>query len=270
MGWPRPHKWLEAKIGKKLDECGRNSSREYLRKMIQEQADSLPPAAMVLDAGAGNCMYSPQFEHVNYESADFCQVEKAYAKYGEITYVCDIAEIPVEDDRYDFVLLTQVLEHVNEPKAVLREMHRVLKPGGRMLVSAPLYYPEHETPYDFYRYTQYGLRHLLEGADFEVCSQDWMGGYYAMLAYQFGFAAWDLPARPRRYGGGVIGFLAAVMAFFLKRVLYILSHIFGRLDQRHKVTDTGHPADYVFLAEKPNRSDGGTPERGKAERKENT
>ena len=59
-----------------------------------------------------------------YESADFQQVDK---EYQPVTYVCDLAEIPVEDNRYDAIVFNQVMEHLPEPETVLRELARVLK-----------------------------------------------------------------------------------------------------------------------------------------------
>ena len=83
------------------------------------------------------------------ESADF---DPRYSP----THVCDLTQIPVGDDQFDAVVCNQVLEHVRDPVAVLREIRRVLRPSGRLIYSAPLFYEEHQQPYDFYRYTQYG------------------------------------------------------------------------------------------------------------------
>ena len=77
--------------------------------------------------------------------------------YTEQDYVCDLAAIPVDDARFDHVRLTQVLEHLPEPATVLAELRRVLKPGGTLWLTAPLFYAEHERPYDFFRYTPFGL-----------------------------------------------------------------------------------------------------------------
>src|SRR5688572_18395426 len=121
------------------------SHRVYLEQFVRGAAASIPTGARVLDAGAGECMYRPLFAHADYESADFAQND--HKRYGEITYVCDLRTIPVEDSRYNMVLCTQVLEHVPDPGAVLNELYRVLKPGGRLWLSAPLYYPEHDAPF---------------------------------------------------------------------------------------------------------------------------
>ena len=139
-----------------------NCSRYWLEKEIESYAGTLPTDAMVLDAGSGGCPYKKLFLHCKYESTDFVETG------GNLTYVCDLMNIPVEDNRYDFILFTQVLEHVPEPEAVLHELYRVLKPGGRILCSAPLFYYEHGAPYDFYRYTQFGLRHLITKSGFTI------------------------------------------------------------------------------------------------------
>jgi SAM-dependent methyltransferase len=69
--------------------------------------------------------------------------------------------LPFEDASFDAVLCTEVLEHVAEPERVLAEISRVLKAGGCVILTTPLYWPLHEEPYDFFRFTPYGLRHLL-------------------------------------------------------------------------------------------------------------
>lgn len=224
-----------------------NSSRKYLSDFVSEAAASLPRGALVLDAGAGDCPYKHLFAKACYESADFCQVDK---QYGEITYVCDLTNIPVEDSRYDLVLLTQVLEHVPEPQDILREMHRVLKPGGELWVSAPLFFAEHEIPYDFYRYTQFGLGHLLRSAGFIPKRIEWLEGYYGTWAYQLETASIALPLHPKHYGGGLVGSISAVMVLLVKPLFLLLSVVFSRLDVRQKHTASGQCKNYAAVAVK--------------------
>jgi len=228
-----------------------NSSRKYLERFVREAAASLPEGARVLDAGAGDCLYRPLFDRVQYESADFCQVDK---KYGDITYVCDLAAIPVEDCTYDLVLLTQVLEHVPHPLAVLRELHRVLKPGGEIWLSAPLYFYEHETPHDYFRYTQFGLRYLVQAAGFALKRLEWMEGYYGTLSFQLAIARQHLPLRPNAYGGGLPGAVAAALALLAKPVLHLFAVLLYRADLRAKHTASGHPKNYTVVAVKEDNS----------------
>ena len=80
--------------------------------------------------------------------------------------VADASSLPLEQESVDLVLSTQVLEHVPEPADVLRECHRILRPSGRVALTAPLVWEPHELPQDFYRYTAPGLEHLLTSAGF--------------------------------------------------------------------------------------------------------
>ncbi|HSU36144.1 MAG TPA: class I SAM-dependent methyltransferase [Propionibacteriaceae bacterium] len=147
----------------------------------------------VLDAGAGGAPYRSLFRHVSYETADFRQLP--HKKYGPLDHICDLTAIPVPDATYDLVLCTQVMEHMPEPLAVLRELHRVLKPGGKTYLSAPLFYAEHEAPYDFYRYTQFAWKQMAAEVGFAIEELAWLEGYYGTLAYQASMAAKSLPPR---------------------------------------------------------------------------
>ena len=149
---------------------------------------------LVLDAGAGHGPYRQLFAHARYESADFAQLGTDYVP---LDYVCDLTEIPVADSRFDAVFCNQVLEHLPDPLAALGELHRVLRPGARLLLTAPLFYQEHQVPYDFYRYTQFGLRHLVERAGFVVDELRWLEGYFGTLAYQFAQMHGCLPTDAR-------------------------------------------------------------------------
>lgn len=226
---------------------GINSSRVHLETFVRRAAASVPHGSRVLDAGAGRCPYAPLFADMAYESADFGQVKK---HYGHLNYACDLTAIPVEDERFDLVLLTQVLEHLPDPLAVLRELHRVLKPAHRIWLSQPLYYQEHEQPYDFYRYTQFGLRHLLDRAGFRIEELSWLEGYLGTLAYQFDLAGHSLPLNPAHYGGGGVGVAAGALALLLRPPLRALSSLFARLDVRHRYTGAGHCKNYCVVARK--------------------
>jgi len=171
-----------------------NPSRYRLRQFAMAAASQgAAKEFRVLDAGAGKAPFRELFDHVSYETADFGQVtNKAYA---QLDHECDLTEIPVPDASYDLVLCTQVLEHVPDPMAVLREFHRVLKPGGQAYLSAPFFYAEHETPYDFHRFTQFAWRRMAAETGFKVKEIKWLEGYYGTLAYQAKMGAKSLPNR---------------------------------------------------------------------------
>jgi SAM-dependent methyltransferase len=188
----------------------------------------------VLDAGAGRARYRKHFAGVNYETADFLQFGDDYG-YGATTYVCDLRGIPVEGGTFDLVFCTQTLEHVPDPSAVLAEFKRVVKPGGQVWISVPLFYEEHDAPYDFYRYTQFGLRHLAESAGFTVRSIEPLEGYYATLSYQLQMASKHLPR-----------VWLPVRALFL-----LLAVVFARLDVGSPKRDVGMCKNYRCILVSP-------------------
>lgn len=225
-----------------------NSSRVHLERFDREFAQLVPAGARVLDAGSGRSRYRHLFAHAQYESADFEQVKEK--KYAATTYVCDLTRIPVEDERFDYVVCNQVLEHLPEPKAVMRELNRVLKTGGRILCTAPLFYEEHEVPYDFYRYTQFAHRYLFQESGFRIDRLEWMEGYFGTVAYQLDTAARYLPARPHDIAAGAPGYMLAPVVAALKLLFAIVAVIFYRLDIRSPIKRTGFPKNYFVLATK--------------------
>lgn len=212
--------------------------RVYLERFVRKAASGVVPGGTILDASAGGGMYRPLFSQVRYEAADFGQNESK--PYGETTYLCDLSSSPVSDERFDMVLCTQVLEHVPEPKAVLAELYRVLKPDSRLWLSVPLYYAEHDAPLDYYRYTRYGFEHLLTSVGFELERIEPLEGYYGTLSYQFHVAMYGLPRRPEHYGGGVVGLVMMPVAAMLRVQFRALWFHFEQLDVRHKHVSTGH------------------------------
>ena len=226
-----------------------NSSRTYLHRFLARAGETVAPGERVLDAGSGRAPYRELFAHADYETADFIAVKGK--KYVQPDYVCDLAAIPVEDARFDHVLLTQVLEHIPEPSVVLGELHRVMKPGGTLWLTAPLFYAEHERPYDFYRYTRYGLRAPAREAGFAVREVEWMEGYLGTLSYQAKLLSRSLPASRADYGGGLRGLALAAGAKLTRRAARRAANGLAELDLRHKFVGKGLPKNYQVVAVKP-------------------
>jgi SAM-dependent methyltransferase len=90
--------------------------------------------------------------------------------------------LPFEAGEFDTVLCTEVLEHVADPAIVVQEIARVLKPGGYVFLTTPFYWPLHEEPHDYFRFTQYGLRHLFEKAGLEIVRMTPTAGGFRMIA----------------------------------------------------------------------------------------
>lgn len=224
-----------------------NSSRIHLETFLKNASSELQDGVLMLDAGSGDQRYKKFFPKTKYESADICKLER---DYGDVSYVCDLKSIPVEDNRFDVIICTQVLEHVNEPLEVLKEFHRVLKNSGTLYLTAPLYYPEHEVPYDFFRYTQFGHQHIFNKCGFHIQTIEWMEGYYMTLSTQLWIAFDSLSFNYKNYGIGLLGILMLPLILFLKIFFPFLAYIFARLDIAHKYTSRGHCKNYQVIAKK--------------------
>lgn len=96
---------------------------------------------------------------------------------------CDLSKkLPIEDEKFDTILLSDVLEHLPNPDKLWSEMFRLLVPGGKLILNVPFLYWIHEEPYDYYRYTEYALRRLAEQAGFSVVLLEPIGGFPEVLA----------------------------------------------------------------------------------------
>lgn len=172
-------------------------------RWIAEQAKRVPAGSRVLDVGAGSAPYRPLFAHCDYKTQDFAQLKDEQLRYGgyaPIDFVSDADAIPIPDASVDVVLSTEVLEHVPEPIAVVMEFGRILAPGGRLILTAPLGSGIHQEPYHFYGgYTPYWYERFLSQAGFEAVSVEPNAGSlrhvgqetirFAQLTRPFGFAA---------------------------------------------------------------------------------
>lgn len=122
----------------------------------------------VLDFGCGSKPYERLFtacsEYIG------CDVEVSGHDHAneQIDVYYDGHHIPFEDGSVDSIFAAQSFEHIPNLNEVLVELHRILKIGGEMVISVPFVWNEHEVPYDFRRFTSYGVRRLLERAGFEI------------------------------------------------------------------------------------------------------
>jgi SAM-dependent methyltransferase len=155
-------------------------------QFVRAEAAKLPTGSHVLDAGAGASKYRAFFAHCRYETQDFCQYQGELVKYLQpIDHVCEITQIPLPDQSLDAILCTEVLEHVPEPIKVLGEFARLLKPGGKLLLTTPVNSWLHMEPYHYYGgYTPYWFEHWLpkNGCRLEFIAPQSGPGQVATLA----------------------------------------------------------------------------------------
>jgi SAM-dependent methyltransferase len=129
-----------------------------LRDFIKSNGSDGPNT--VLDYGAGISPYRSFFPGADYRPADLGSEPSLYYKIGLES------KIPEKDDSFDLILSTQVLEHVENTADYLSECHRLLKPGGKLLLTTHGIWEDHAYPYDFWRWTDGGLMKELNAAGF--------------------------------------------------------------------------------------------------------
>jgi SAM-dependent methyltransferase len=190
-------------------------------RFVADEAEALPCGLRVLDAGAGECRHKPLFAHTHYFGTDNGMGDEEDWDYTQLSFKSNLLALPVGDGSMDVVVSVNVLEHVSEPIGMLSECRRVLREGGRLLLVAPQSWRLHQTPQDFFRFTQHGLDHALTRAGFEDLEIEAVGG-----------AFWNLGSRSlyllTHFKGvwfpvaillsPLLGFLIPLLCFYLDRL----------------------------------------------------
>lgn len=151
-----------------------------IRNFMIFASNLVKPSDKILDAGAGKCPYKKMFSYADYESTDINKSSDKNLK-EQHSFICSLDNIPKKDNFYNIIICTQVLEHVEFPQKVINEFYRVLKPGGKLFLTAPQSAPIHEAPYNFYNFTLFGLKSLFVNAGFKVISIKPKGGFFWCL-----------------------------------------------------------------------------------------
>jgi SAM-dependent methyltransferase len=131
----------------------------------------------LLDVGCGRCPYKQTFfaSARKYIGTDYL------SDRSHPDVISSALQIPFAANSFDTVVSTEVLEHVPDPLQAMREMRRVLKPGGSLILSTPMYWPRHEEPYDFFRYPYDGILHLVKESGLQLTKLFNRGRSYAFL-----------------------------------------------------------------------------------------
>ncbi|UJS18591.1 MAG: class I SAM-dependent methyltransferase [Candidatus Jettenia sp.] len=123
----------------------------------------------ILDIGCGQKPYGRLFNSFLYIGLEIDTQENRKNKKADYFY--DGNKFPFQDNEFDSVIINEVFEHVFNPDNFLSEIYRVLKPKGMLLVTVPFVWDEHEKPYDYARYSSFGLKYILEKFGFEIVEQ---------------------------------------------------------------------------------------------------
>ena len=179
---------------------------------LKQKLAGIPADSRILDAGAGQLLNRLLCSHLNYVSQDFCQYDGSGDGQGlqvgkwdtsKIDLVCDIVSIPEPDASFDVILCSEVLEHIPDPLKAIEEFARLLKPAGKLILTAPFSSLVHLSPYHYctgfsrywyeYHLKRYGfeIEELVSNGDwFAYCQQELMR--LGSTARRYGYWSWPL------------------------------------------------------------------------------
>lgn len=191
----------------------------------------------LVDYGCGNMPYKPFFEPYvsNYIGVDVpSHFDTGYT--ADVTIFTDEAgRVPdIADNSADIVFSIMVLEHVNDPALYLSECYRMLKPGGRLIISTLGYWVYHAYPVDYWRWTSPGLEKIIVDAGFKVLDMD---GRVNLV-----------PISLQLFQDGIVNkFPAALRPYFI----FVMQFLMTQIEKFYSpYRDNRDAAEYIFVATK--------------------
>jgi SAM-dependent methyltransferase len=148
---------------------------------VAEFAQALPKGCAVLDAGAGEGQYREYFGRQKYVGVDL-GVGDVDWNYSQLDCVADLLRLPFGDGSFDAFVSVVTLEHVTDPGGAIAEMARVGRGGAMLYLVVPHEWEVHQHPHDYWRFTKFGVRRLLEVNGWEVVKLAPGGGYFRLLS----------------------------------------------------------------------------------------
>jgi SAM-dependent methyltransferase len=148
---------------------------------IRRVADQLSEGQVVLDAGAGEAHHRKYFSRGKYIALDAGSGDLSW-DYSNLDVRGDLERLPLRGASADCILCMVVLEHTPNPRQVILEFGRVLKPGGKLVMVVPFLWEEHQQPHDYFRFTRYGVRLLFDAAPFQLDLVSPIGGFFWLCA----------------------------------------------------------------------------------------
>lgn len=187
---------IKARVAKSLlraDAVGRGNLRTR-EAWLREALGSIPSGSRILDAGAGELKYKSFCQHLDYVSQDFGQYDGVGNSVGfqtgtwdnsRLDIVSDILNIPVPAHSFDAIMCIEVFEHIPQPIDAIGEFSRILRPGGTLVLTAPVCSLTHFAPYYFYNgFSRYFYEAALGKHSFRVVEISSNGNYFEYIAQE--------------------------------------------------------------------------------------
>jgi SAM-dependent methyltransferase len=217
---------------------------------------SIGPQEMLLDLGCGNRPFRATYD--NYVSHSI-GVDMPFSPHllSDVQVYSSGMSLPFKDGVFDIVLCSEVMEHVNEPELLLREISRVLRSGGFLVMTTPFMVPMHEEPHDYFRYTIHGLKYLCSRTELtvrQVLPFSEMIGVALSFIVEVQLKVWNALSKAFRFRAISSLFNPFILLFvYLPQKLYVSLHRFcsGRARLRAMIEKLSHTTiGYGLIAQK--------------------
>lgn len=172
---------------------------------------------ILLDLGCGESPYKSFFPHVK----KYLRIDRN--KIDDEVITGDLINIPLPDETVDMVLLFQALADLPEPLRCLKEVHRVLRQGGRIMIFESMSYPEHDLPHDYYRIMPPGIEFLTSQCGFQREEIHRLGGLFT----RFG-QLWNIHIMGKLINSAILSPLGRFGIFLCNGFCYSLDTLFPR------------------------------------------
>lgn len=195
----------------------------------------------LLDLGCGELpFYALYAQRVS--SVTAVDWSHAQARVNYLDYEMDLNKpLDLESNTYNTILLSDVLEHIRRPEALIQEMHRILKADGHVILNIPFMYKVHDAPYDYYRYTQFCLQSMFEDNNFQQVVLIPTGGIFDVIA--------DLLAKTISF----LPWIGKYIALYFQKIIWCLLYIYP-LKQINQKTKPYFTFGYFGIYKKVNHS----------------
>jgi len=199
----------------------------------------IPKGKKILDAGAGETKYKKYCKHLIYKSQDFNQydgkgdgvgLQTDTWDVGGIDIVSDVTSIPVYDSSFDYILCTEVLEHIPYPDMAIKEFSRILKKGGGLILTAPFCSQTHFAPYHFCTgFNIYWYREILKRYDMNILEFERNGNYFDFILLELV----RIPIMFKKYSFmNIFSYILYVCILPLVLLIWVLSKITKKSEEQ--------------------------------------
>jgi SAM-dependent methyltransferase len=191
----------------------------------------------LIDLGCGKVpLYDAYKSHTT--SCTCADWESTLHKNPYLDLTADLNKpLPFPSEKFDTIILSDVLEHIAKPDDLWREMYRILKPGGKLILNVPFFYKLHEVPHDYFRYTKYALQNFADSSGLKLILLKEIGGLPEVLIDLTGKFFYNIP----------------IIGKILSRLLQEIGNFFSRTHFGKKLTaktKDQYPLGYFMIVSK--------------------